>query len=49
MAKYEEKCALKRIRRERSLWVRKLEKLHASLRGRGIDVPAEQLIREDRA
>jgi hypothetical protein len=42
-------AAIKRIRRERSLWVKKLEKLHASLRGRGIDVPAEQLIREDRA
>ena len=35
-------------RRARQLWVKKLEKLHASLRGRGINTPAEQLLREDR-
>jgi plasmid stability protein len=27
-------------RKARQLWVRKLEKLHASIRGRGIDIPA---------
>ena len=35
-------------RKDRQLWVKRLEKLHASLRGRGITIPAEQLIREDR-
>jgi plasmid stability protein len=35
-------------RKDRQLWVKKLERLHASLRGRGITIPAEQLIREDR-
>jgi plasmid stability protein len=37
-----------RQRKARQLWVKKLEKLHASLRGRGIDIPAEHLLREDR-
>ena len=32
----------------RQLWVKKLGKLPGSLSGRGIDIPAEQLIREDR-
>jgi plasmid stability protein len=35
-------------RKDRQLWVKKLEKLHASIRGRGIDIHAEQLLREDR-
>lgn len=35
-------------RKDRKLWVKRLEKLHESLRGRGITIPAEQLIREDR-
>ena len=35
-------------RKARHLWVKKLEKLHTSLRGRGITIPAEQLLREDR-
>jgi plasmid stability protein len=37
-----------RQRKAPELWVKKLEKLHASIRGRGIDIPAEQLVREDR-
>jgi plasmid stability protein len=37
-----------RQRKDRQLWVKRLEKLHASLRGRGITIAAEQLIREDR-
>ncbi|HEX4378640.1 MAG TPA: hypothetical protein VH022_01280 [Candidatus Acidoferrum sp.] len=37
-----------RQRKARQLWVKKLEKLHESLRGQGIDIPAEQLLREDR-
>jgi plasmid stability protein len=35
-------------RKAHQLWVKKLEKLHAYLRGRGITVPAEQILREDR-
>jgi plasmid stability protein len=35
-------------RKARHLWVKKLEKLHASLRGRGVTIPAEQLLREQR-
>jgi plasmid stability protein len=35
-------------RKARHLWVKKLERLHMSLRGRGITTPAEQLLREDR-
>ena len=35
-------------RKARQLWVKKLEKLHSTLRGRGITIPAEQLLREDR-
>ena len=38
----------KREARARRRWVKRLEKLHASLRGCGITIPAEQLIREDR-
>ena len=35
-------------RKARHLWVKKLEKLQTSLRGRGITIHAEQLLREDR-
>ena len=35
-------------RKARQLWVKRLEKLHTSLRGRGIAIPADQLLREDR-
>jgi hypothetical protein len=38
----------KNKRKARNLWVQKLEKLHASLRGCGINIPAEQLLRKER-
>jgi plasmid stability protein len=44
----EENVVTERQRKARQLWVKKLDRLHASLRGRGIDIPAEQLLREDR-
>jgi plasmid stability protein len=37
-----------RQRKARQLWVKRLEKLHSSLRGHGINSSAEQLLREDR-
>jgi hypothetical protein len=48
MAKHEEKCRDKTNTQGAFALGQELEKLHASLRGRGIDVPAEQLIHEDR-
>jgi plasmid stability protein len=47
-ATLEENVVTPQQRKARQLWVKKLEKLHTSLRGRGIDIPAEQLLREDR-
>jgi len=44
----EENVVTAQQRKARQLWVKKLEKLHASLRGRGIEIAAEQLLREDR-
>jgi plasmid stability protein len=44
----EENVVTARQRKARQLWVKKLDKLHASLRGRGIDIPAEELLRADR-
>jgi hypothetical protein len=35
-------------RMARELWIKKLDKLHGWLRGRGIAIPAEQQLREDR-
>jgi plasmid stability protein len=43
-----ENVVTERQRKDRQLWVKRLEKLHASLRGRGITIPAEELIREGR-
>jgi hypothetical protein len=40
--------AKQRKAQARRRWVKKLEKLHASLGGHGITTPAEQLIREGR-
>jgi hypothetical protein len=42
------KAVTAKQRQARQRWVKRLEKLHASLRGRGITIPAEQLIREER-
>lgn len=44
----EENVVTAQPRKARRLWVKKLEKLHALLRGRGIEIPAEQLLRENR-
>jgi plasmid stability protein len=44
----EENVVTARQRKARQLWVKKLDKLHASLRGRGIDISAEELLRADR-
>jgi plasmid stability protein len=35
-------------RKTRQRQVKKLETLHTSLRGRGVTIPAEQLLRDDR-
>jgi plasmid stability protein len=43
-----ENIVTEKQRKARHLWVKKLKKLHTSLRGRGITIPAEQLLREDR-
>jgi len=44
----EENVVTAKQRKARQLWVKKLEQLHASLRGRGIEIAAEQLLREVR-